>query len=179
MFLVTSSRRRSDECVFSWRWSTSVFSFWTFVSVQNGLVVCVSRRVNGEMWVMPDVFTRMFWHWCFNRLNEKQFMNERLPDEDDIDLSSFLLFRRCSIALFERFELSNWSAYQHRWSVFFSHSWYFSCSSETPMICFRGIFIRRFRSLYCSRTKIHINLLLAILIQIIARLTSYGSVAPD
>lgn len=31
-----------------------------------------------------------------------------------------------------------------------------------------------FKSLYCSRTKIHINLLLAILIQIIARLTSYG-----
>lgn len=30
------------------------------------------------------------------------------------------------------------------------------------------------RSLYCSRTKIHINLLLAILIQIIARLTTYG-----
>ncbi|CAF0881716.1 unnamed protein product [Adineta steineri] len=31
-----------------------------------------------------------------------------------------------------------------------------------------------FKSLYCSRTKIHVNLLLAILIQIIARLTTYG-----
>lgn len=31
-----------------------------------------------------------------------------------------------------------------------------------------------FRSLYCSRTKIHINLLLAIFIQIIARIVNYG-----
>lgn len=31
-----------------------------------------------------------------------------------------------------------------------------------------------FRSLYCSRTKIHINLLLAIFIQIIARIANYG-----
>ncbi|CAF3293019.1 unnamed protein product [Rotaria socialis] len=31
-----------------------------------------------------------------------------------------------------------------------------------------------FKSLHCDRTKIHINLLLAILIQIIARLTTYG-----
>jgi len=30
------------------------------------------------------------------------------------------------------------------------------------------------RSLYCSRTKIHINLLLAIFIQIIARMVNYG-----
>lgn len=33
-------------------------------------------------------------------------------------------------------------------------------------------FVRR--SLYCSRTKIHINLLLAIFIQIIARIVNYG-----
>jgi hypothetical protein len=32
------------------------------------------------------------------------------------------------------------------------------------------------RSLYCSRTKIHINLLLAIFIQIIARIVNYGFV---
>ncbi|CAF3729954.1 unnamed protein product [Rotaria magnacalcarata] len=31
-----------------------------------------------------------------------------------------------------------------------------------------------FKSLYCSRTKIHVNLLVGILIQIIARLTTYG-----
>ncbi|CAF0944560.1 unnamed protein product [Adineta ricciae] len=31
-----------------------------------------------------------------------------------------------------------------------------------------------FRSLYCSRTKIHINLLLAIFIQIVARIVNYG-----